>query len=65
MQGSEPCCCLMWLQGNGLDGFVHAVVQLVDDMAALLAASVLQLLGGACSNRAAADQVLQASFREC
>lgn len=44
-------------------GRLHAMAQIVDDMLALLSASVLQLLGGACSSRAAADEALKVSFQ--
>lgn len=42
-------------------GYVKTIAQLVDDMAALLAQSTLQLLGGACGSSAAAVRVLQVS----
>lgn len=42
-------------------GYVKTIAQLVDDMAALLAGSTLQLLGGACGSNAAAGRALQAS----
>ena len=38
---------------------VGTIRQLVDDLAALLAAAVLQLLGGACASPAAAGKALQ------
>jgi hypothetical protein len=47
-------------QDENLAGFLDAIAQVVDDMAALLAASVLQLLGG-CRGAAAAWEALQAS----
>ena len=42
-------------------GYVHTIAELADDMAALLAASALQLLGGACASPLAAGRALQAS----
>jgi hypothetical protein len=43
-------------------GYRNAVAGLVDDMAALLAGSALQLLGGACTGPAVAGRALQASI---
>ena len=51
------------MQGHdeGVDSPAQAATQLADDMAALLAGSALQLLGGACGSGDAAAASLQAS----
>ena len=49
------------VQSAGAAGLVATIAQLVDNLAALLAASALQLLGGACAGRATAGRALQAS----
>ena len=49
------------VQSAGAAGLVATIAQLVDDLAALLAASALQLLGGTCAGRAAVGRALQAS----
>jgi surfactin synthase thioesterase subunit len=53
------CWCTQ-ARHEGLVGFVEAFAQIVDDMAALLSASALQLLGG-CHGAAMAWETLQAS----
>ena len=49
------------VQNADAAGFVTIIGQLVDDLAALLAGSALQLLGGACVSPATASMALQAS----
>ena len=49
------------MQNADAAGFVTIIAQLVDDLAALLAGSALQLLGGACASPATASMALQAS----
>ena len=56
-----PPCQHMQGRNEGVDSPAQAATQLADDMAALLAGSALQLLGGACVSSGAAAASLQAS----
>ena len=56
---SLPSCQHMQAHGQEAERPAQAATQLVDDMAALLVGSALQLLGGACRSGAAAVDSLQ------
>lgn len=59
MHETKPPLVCAPMQNASTASFVGTIRQLVDDLAALLGAAVLQLLGGACASPATAGKALQ------